>query len=276
MPTPSLNGRELASFIKQRQARQVRHLRQAHGITPKLLIITPLDASGPINAYVRYKQAYAADILVETEVAPTAETDMPGAIDQANNDPHIHGIIVQLPLNDPSQTDAIVQRISPAKDVDGLSGPQAAYTPATAQAIDWLLAGYNISLDNKQLAIIGRGRLVGAPLERLWRDRGLTVTVCDRQTPNTTEIIAASDVIVTATGQPHLITADMVKTGAVVVDAGTASEGGVIVGDVDPSLRERSDVTLTPEKGGVGPLTIAVMIDHVIQAAQATIESREE
>ena len=99
--------------------------------------------------------------------------------------------------------------------------------------------------------------------------------MCDRQTPNTTEIIAASDVIVTATGQPHLITADMVKTGAVVVDAGTASEGGVIVGDVDPSLRERSDVTLTPEKGGVGPLTIAVMIDHVIQAAQATIESRE-
>ena len=198
---------------------------------------------------------------------------MPAAIDRANNDPHIHGIIIQLPLNDPSQTDAIVRRIAPAKDVDGLSGPQAAYTPATAQAIDWLLAGYNISLDDKQLAIIGRGRLVGAPLERLWRDRGLTVTVCDRQTPNTTEIIAASDVIVTATGQPHLITADMVKTGAVVVDAGTASEGGVIVGDVDPSLRERSDVTLTPEKGGVGTLTIAVMIDHVIQAAQATVES---
>ena len=266
MPTSSLNGRELASFIKQRQARQVRHLRQAHGITPKLLIITPLDASGPINAYVRYKQAYAADILVETEVAPTAEIDMPSAIDRANNDPHIHGIIVQLPLNDPSQTDAIVQRIAPAKDVDGLSGPQAAYTPATAQAIDWLLAGYNISLDDKQLAIIGRGRLVGAPLERLWRDRGLTVTVCDRQTPNTTEVIAASDVIVTATGQPHLITADMVKAGAVVVDAGTASEGGVIVGDVDPSLRERSDVTLT----------IAVMIDHVIQAAQATVESSKK
>ena len=275
MPTPSLNGRELASFIKQRQARQVRHLRQAHGITPKLLIITPLNASGPINAYVRYKQAYAADILVETEVAPTAEANMPAAIDRANNDPHVHGIIVQLPLNDPSQTDAIVQRIAPAKDVDGLSGPHAAYTPATAQAIDWLLAGYNISLDDKQLAIIGRGRLVGAPLERLWRDRGLAVTVCDRQTPNTTEIIAASDVIVTATGQPHLITADMVKTGAVVVDAGTASEGGVIVGDVDSSVRERSDVTLTPEKGGVGPLTIAVMIDHVIQAAQATIESIE-
>ena len=276
MPTSSLNGRELASFIKQRQARQVRHLRQAHGITPKLLIITPLNASGPINAYVRYKQAYAADILVETEVAPTAEIDMPGVIDRANNDPHIHGIIVQLPLNDPSQTDAIVRRISPAKDVDGLSGPQAAYTPATAQAIDWLLAGYNISLDNKQLAIIGRGRLVGAPLERLWRDRGLTVTVCDRQTPNTTEIIAASGVIVTATGQPHLITADMVKTGVVVVDAGTASEGGVIVGDVDPSVRQRSDVILTPEKGGVGPLTIAVMVDHVIQAAQATVESSKK
>ena len=276
MPTPSLNGRELASFIKQRQARQVRHLRQAHGITPKLLIITPLNASGPINAYVRYKQAYAADILVETEVAPTAEANMPAAIDRANNDPHIHGIIVQLPLNDPSQTDAIVQRIAPAKDVDGLSGPQAAYTPATAQAIDWLLAGYNISLDDKQLTIIGRGRLVGAPLERLWRDRGLTVTVCDRQTPNTTEVIAASDVVVTATGQPHLITADMVKAGAVVVDAGTASEGGVIVGDVDPSLRERSDVTLTPEKVGVGPLTIAVMIDHVIQAAQATIGASKE
>ena len=276
MPQPSLNGKELADFIKQRQARQVRHLKQAHGVTPKLLIITPQHASGPINAYVRYKQRYAADISVETEVRSSLECDMPALIDQANHDPLIHGIIVQLPLNDPTYTDDIVSRIVPNKDVDGLTGPHAPYTPATAQAIDWLLSGYNVELTDKKIAIIGRGRLVGAPLERLWHDRGLGVTVCDRQTPNTAEIIASSDIIVTATGQPHLITADMVKSGVVIVDAGTASEDGVIVGDVDPGVRVRTDVAVTPEKGGVGPLTIAVMIDHVIQAAQATTESHTD
>lgn len=272
MPQPSLNGKELADFIKQRQSHQVRHLKQAYGITPKLLIITPQHASGPINAYVRYKQRYAADIQVATEVKPSSERDMANLVDQANNDPQIHGVIIQLPLNDPTYTDDIIKHISPNKDVDGLTGPHAPYTPATAQAIDWLLSGYNINLAGKKIAIIGRGRLVGAPLERLWRDCQLDVTVCDRQTPNTAEIIASSDIIVTATGQPHLITTDMIKPETVIVDAGTASEDGVIVGDVDPSVRSRTDVVITPEKGGVGPLTIAVMIDHVIQAAQATVK----
>lgn len=263
-----LNGKELAGFIKQRQARQVRRLRQADKIVPKLLIITAKHTSAAIDTYVRLKCAYAADILIDTEVIACSEADMPSIIAEANVDESIHGIIVQLPLEDVSKTDAIVAGIALQKDVDGLGGERASFVSATAEAIDWLLSGYNVVLDDKKIAIIGRGRLVGAPLERLWCSRGLDVTTCDEHSTNTQEVIKRSDVIVTATGKPHLIVSDMVKDKAVIVDAGTASEDGVLVGDVDDSVRERSDVTMTPDKGGVGPLTIAVMIDHVIQAAE--------
>lgn len=266
----TLNGKELAGFIKERQARQVRRLRQAEGIIPKLLIVTAQHTSTAIDTYVRLKCAYAADILIETEVRSCNETEMPKVIAEANIDVSIHGIIVQLPLEDVSKTDAIVQAIAPQKDVDGLGSERASFVSATAEAIDWLLSGYNVALHNKRIAIVGRGRLVGAPLERLWSGRGLDVTTCDEHSTDTEEVIRRSDVIVTATGRPHLITTEMVKDDAVVVDAGTASEDGLLVGDVDASVRERRDVTITPEKGGVGPLTIAVMIDHVIQAAEAS------
>lgn len=263
--TRVLNGRELADFIKERQAKQVRNLRQEHHIIPKLCIIKSEHASAVIDTYVRVKQAYAADILLEVQVVSCAQEAMPTLIEQANSDPAVYGIIVQLPLDNPEQTDTIVNLIDPAKDVDGL-GKNAAFASATAEAIDWLLTGYNVELSRKQIALLGRGRLVGAPLEKMWRERGLNVRSFDEHDTDT-DYIATSDIIVTATGVPRVLTSDLVKQKAVVVDAGTASEAGVIVGDIDDRLRERDDLTITPVKGGVGPLTVAVMFDHVIQAA---------
>lgn len=260
-----LNGLELQGFIKERQLRQVRNLRQEHKIIPKLLIIKSPSASPVIDTYVRMKTRYAEDIMVEVVVETVAEADMKDYIAQANIDSNIQGIIVQLPLKKSSQTNEICNTIDSSKDVDGL-GEGTLYPSATAQAIDWLLAGYNIELEGKHIAIVGNGKLVGSPLGRMWKHRGLLVTILDDASTNINEVLQASDVIVSATGVPRLISPEQVKQGAVVVDAGTASENDVIVGDVDPSVRERNDVTITPVKGGVGPLTYTVLFDHLIEA----------
>lgn len=261
-----LNGRELVGFIKERQAHQVRGLRQHFKVVPKLAIITTID-SPVIDLYVRLKCNYAADIAVETEVYRTTSQAAGDLLAQLNANPSVKGIIVQLPLDDPAQTDAVVNLIAPEKDVDGL-GQNAKWDSATATAINWLLAGYNVNLSGKRLALVGNGRLVGAPLLKMWRNSGLDVTVYDESTTDklATELINY-DVIVSAAGVPGLIKSEMLHPGAVVVDAGTASEGGKVVGDLDPAARQRSDLTVTPEKGGVGPLTIAALLDNVIRAS---------
>jgi methylenetetrahydrofolate dehydrogenase (NADP+) / methenyltetrahydrofolate cyclohydrolase len=271
--TKILNGSELAGYIKERQARQVRALRQASRVQPRLVIIKSKGASPVIDTYLRMKGRYGDDILIETTVLALTEGEMLPAIAQLNQDTSVHGIMVQLPLDDPSKTDEIVASIAPEKDVDGL-GPQAHFDSATAKAINWLLVGYAIDLKDKKIAIVGNGRLVGAPLAHMWRASGYDVTVLGRDTPDIGAVLRASSVIVTATGVPHLITSEMIPIGAVVVDAGTASEDGMIVGDIDETARSRSDLTITPEKGGVGPLTVAGLFDNVITAAQATVVTK--
>jgi methylenetetrahydrofolate dehydrogenase (NADP+)/methenyltetrahydrofolate cyclohydrolase len=267
--TKILDGSELAGYIKERQARQVRALRQAWQVIPKLVIIKSEGASAVIDAYVRLKKHYSKDILIETEVREVALNDMEAVIKGLNADPSVHGIIVQLPLDDPARTDEIVNFVAPEKDVDGL-GKNSQFDSATATAIAWLLAGYGVALQGKKIAIVGNGRLVGAPLARMWQASGYDVTVYDRDSDDVNEALKVSDVIVSATGVPHLITSTMVALDAVVVDAGTASEDGIIVGDIDDSLRERTDLTITPEKGGVGPLTVCALFDNVLAAARAT------
>ena len=265
-----LDGRELVGYVEERQAKQVRALRQAWHTLPKLALIVTTD-DPVIDTYVRLKQSYGEDILIEVNVHKVEQSQVSPLIDTLNTDESVHGIVVQLPLADPSETDAIVARISPEKDVDGL-GPQAKYVSATATAIDWLLAGYNVSLKDKNIAIVGQGRLVGAPLAKLWTNAGLNVATYDDTVEDLQSELRRADVIVTATGVPGLITAAMISPGKAVVDAGTASENGVIVGDLAADVRERQDLIITPEKGGVGPLTIAALFDNVITAARATIQ----
>lgn len=263
-----LNGSELAEFIAERQAHEVRALRQAHHIEPKLAIVVTVEHPA-IEVYMRMKQRYGAAMLVDVDVHRVAQADAPALIDQLNADASVHGIIVQLPLEDPSQTDAIVDLVAPAKDVDAL-GKNATLDPATPLAILWLLAGYNVELRGKAIVLVGRGKLVGAPLERMMLASGYDVTVVDRKTVDMKSVIRAADVIVTATGQPGLIESDMIKAGAVVVDAGVAGEQGKTVGDLAEDVYARTDITITPRKGGVGPLTICALFDNVIRAARAS------
>ena len=265
-----LNGNELADFVKERQARQVRALRQAWKVLPRLAIIVANDHP-VINTYIRLKKAYGEDILVEVDVHTVAQAQLSSTIKQLNNDPLVHGIVVQLPLSDPSQTDVALACFNPEKDVDGLRGFDGPYQSATATAIDWLLAGYNVPLKGREVAIVGMGRLVGAPLAELWKNSGITIKTYDDTTTDLQGSLRSAEVIVTATGVPGLITSTMVAPGAVIVDAGTASENGQIVGDVADDVRERQDVTITPKKGGVGPLTVTALFDNVITAARESI-----
>lgn len=266
-----LSGTELAGYIKERQARQVRALRQAHHVFPKIVIIKGMHATPVIDAYVRMKQRYGDDILIESIIETLADEDMSAAIAKYNDDDSVHGIIVQLPIDDPLKTDEVVDLITPEKDIDGL-GKNAVFDSATAIAINWLLAGYAIDLHAKKIALVGHGKLVGAPLARMWQRSGYDVTVVDRQHPDMAGVLRESGIIVTATGVPRLITSNIVPPGAVIIDAGTASEDGGIVGDVDPAVRERNDIKITPEKGGVGPLTIAALFDNVIRSATRVAE----
>lgn len=265
-----LNGSELAGYIKERQAKEVRALRQAWGVQPKLAIVVTIDHP-TINVYMRMKQAYGADILVDTDVHRVTQDEAPALIKKLNKDDSVHGIIVQLPLERPKETDAIVDLVAPEKDVDAL-GAKATFDPATPMAILWLLAGYNVDLAGKRVLLVGRGKLVGAPLERIFKTSGVDVHVADRSTKDLAAETLQADVIITATGSPAILFPDMVKHGAVVVDAGVAGEEGKTVGDVAPEMYERDDLTITPVKGGVGPLTVCALFENVIRAAHQKVQ----
>lgn len=257
-----LDGSELAGFMKEAQAARVRSLR-GRGVTPKLVIIR--DSDNPVIVkYVNLKKQYGEDIGVVVE--DWRGQDIASLIKKANDDLSVHGLIVQLPVTN-EHLDELLASISPEKDVDGLNPHGTVFESATATAINYLLAGYNIDLTAQEIALVGHGRLVGAPLEKMWKNSGLDVTVFD--TKSDLSELKNYSVIVSATGAPHLIKDAMVADGAVLVDAGTASEDGVLVGDVDDSIRERTDLTaITPKIGGVGPLTVTALFEHVLIAAE--------
>ncbi|MBR3230651.1 bifunctional 5,10-methylenetetrahydrofolate dehydrogenase/5,10-methenyltetrahydrofolate cyclohydrolase [Candidatus Saccharibacteria bacterium] len=255
-----LDGQELASFIKERQAHQVAGLAQP----PKLLIIR--DSDNPVIVkYVNLKIAYGQDIGVDVEdYFAQNSTDIAQKIQSANQDPTVSGIILQLPILEKSQTDALTNLIAPHKDVDGLSS-HSDFDSATATAINWLLAGHNITLDHQKIAILGQGKLVGAPLYQMFLHSGYQVDAFAAGDDLTK--LNQYDIIITATGVPGLVSDAMVKPGAILVDAGTASEHGILKGDLSNEVRSRQDLTaITPPIGGVGPLTITCLFDHVIQA----------
>ncbi len=265
-----LNGSELAGFIKERHAKQVRQLR-ASKVFPKLAIVQVKD-DPVINTYVRLKKRYGEDIDVDVDVYRSKQQGASDIIKKLNKDESVHGIIVQLPLEDTAQTEEIVNLVSPKKDVDAL-GKEAKFEPATPMAIMWLLGGFNVDLTGKHVLLIGRGKLVGAPLEKILKSSGIKTEVIGREVDDLAERTKDADVIITATGSPAILYPEMIKQGAVVVDAGVASEEGKTVGDLAPEVYKRDDLTVTPEKGGVGPLTVCALFENLIRAAQSNLKN---
>ncbi len=261
-----LNGADLVDYIKERQAKQVRALKQSDGLSPKLAIIRT-NPDPVVDSYMRLKQNYGRDIDIDVEVFNISQNDAVETIKKLNNDNSYHGIIVQIPLPDTSQTDEILNAVATNKDVDGLA-ENSKFDPATPMAINWLLAGYNVDLRGKNIVIVGHGRLVGKPLAKIWETSDLNVKIADKNTDNLKELTLSADILVCATGRPGLITQDMVSDNAVIVDAGVATDSNGLVGDVSSEVREMPNIKITPEKGGVGPLTVSALFDNVIRSAR--------
>lgn len=263
-----LNGKEIADFIKERQAHEVRRLVQSEKIQPKLAIVRT-NPDPVVDSYMRIKQGYGDDIGVKVDVHTIEQGQSLDTIARLNSDKSVHGIIVQIPLPDPSQTDEVLNAVAPDKDVDGLRKGSLFDAP-TPMAINWLLVGYNVNMVGKTIVVVGEGRLVGRPLIELWKKSGIEALSASKKTDNLSDLTRQADILVSATGVPGLITSDMVKGDAVIVDAGVATDSNGLIGDVAEDVRELPDIKITPIKGGVGPLTVCALFDNVLRAARET------
>lgn len=254
-----LNGAELAGFIEERQFHELR----SQPRTQKMVIVT--DHSSPASeAYMRIKQKYGSDVGVRVEVMEVSDSPVED-IQKLNNDPEVGGVIVQLPFREEKVSESLINELDIRKDIDGLKLKSHFHEP-TVTAILWLIAGYNIDLNGKSIAVVGNGRLVGKPLVKALDDLGHTYRVIDENASNVEGILRASDVIISGVGKPEIIKSEWIKPGTVVVDAGVASENGVLKGDVEEIARERHDISITPIKGGVGPLTVCALFDNFLRA----------
>ena len=255
-----LNGHEVAGYIQERQ------LRQVAGLSRKpCLAIVRTNNDHVTDVYLKIKQRYAEDIGASVVVHQVSEAQAPNLIDSLNKDQGIDGIIIQLPLADQSKTQEILDLVSKEKDVDGLRAGSK-FDPPTPLGILWLLSAYNIELSGKSILVIGQGRLVGLPLTKLLGSSGYKVLTADESTKDLKSICLDSDIIISAVGKSGLIRADMIKAGAVIIDSGTSSEGGAVVGDVAEDVRKLPNIAITPIKGGVGPMTVAALFENLIQA----------
>lgn len=266
-----LSGKDLAEFIKERHFQEVRVL----GFTPTLAIVMSTKADMATRTYVKStKSRYGEEIGVEVRVHEVdGDTDrVIELVTSLNADKGIHGVIVQLPFEG-VEADKVLAAVAPDKDIDGLN-PSTEFDPATPKAILWLLAGYNIDYKGKTVTVVGHGRLVGKPLAQMLEDSGAVVIRCDKQTKDLKAETLKADIIVTATGQPDLIQADMVRPGTVIIDAGTAEIDGNLVGDVDHKLYQEKSLKITPNPGGVGPLTVAALFDNLLLAATKRLPDR--
>lgn len=276
-----MDGRAVAARIQRSLEPRISALRK-QGIVPTLTIVFAASDERT-DAYIRAKQDAAARLGIAVQIhafpAGMATDELTGAltdaITDANGDPAVHGIIVQLPLPEGVDEDTILNVVAPEKDVDGLTSTNEAaldagrelFTPATPLAILQLLSTYQIPLDGTTVAVVGQGRLVGAPLAAMLRNRGAIVRTADETTPDITSVTKGADVVVVATGTPNLITPAHVDSRSILIDAGLTNVDGALVGDVSDEAKQVARLA-TPAVGGVGPVTVASLLANVVLAAE--------
>jgi len=273
-----LDGNMVASEVRQQVAVQVEQLAK-RGVKPFLATIQVGDDPAS-SSYLRGKHKAAEEVGIRSEnhhlPANTPQDKLEALIGQLNANPIVHGILVQLPLPRGLDDDRIIERIIPYKDVDGLhpinEGRLAAgkeeLVPCTPKGIIKLLSHYKIQIAKQQAVIINRTTLVGRPLANLLLNRDATITVCHSRTPNLAQITKTADVLVSAVGRENFqITPDHVKPNAVVVDVGLTRVNGKLRGDVDFDAVGRLAGFITPVPGGVGPMTVACLLENTVSAA---------
>lgn len=277
-----LSGKEFAARIKEDAARGVAALKAA-GVLPRLAVI--IVGSDPASeVYVRNKQRTCDELGIRSDhIALPAETtkeELLACIEELNVDPEVHGILVQLPL--PAQIaedeEAILSHIDPRKDVDGFHPVNVGHLvlgapglrPCTPAGCIRMLDYAGIPIEGAHAVIIGRSNIVGKPMAHLLLERNATVTICHSRTQNLAAIARTADILVAAVGRPHFVTADMVKEGATVIDVGiNRIAPKKLVGDVDFDAAAAVAGAITPVPGGVGLLTVAMLMENVVQAAKA-------
>ncbi len=293
MSAEILDGREFAAEVRSEVATTVLEMKSKHSVTPGLAVV--LVGDDPASAvYVRSKEkaAIEAGIVFRGIILPadTPQADLLGIIRELNSDPIYHGILVQLPL--PSQIDenAVIETINPEKDVDGLHpynmgllmAGRPRFSPATPAGIQQILIRSGNRPEGKHVVVCGRSNIVGKPIANMLMQRNAdanaTVTLCHTRTKDLPYITRQADILIAAVGQPLMITADMVKQGVVVIDVGvnrvedsTRKRGYRLVGDVDFKAVAEKAKAITPVPGGVGPMTIAMLLRNTVDAARRVI-----
>jgi methylenetetrahydrofolate dehydrogenase (NADP+) / methenyltetrahydrofolate cyclohydrolase len=268
-------ARDIYSALKQRVAALGRS-----GVQPGLAAVhVGEDAASKI--YVRNKVRACTEAGLHSEVHPlpgdSREDAVIARIEAINRDPRIHGILLQLPLPRHLAAERIMQSIAPHKDVDGLTWHSLgglltghpAFEPCTPAGVMVLLARAGVAIDRRHAVVVGRSAIVGKPMALMLMARGATVTVCHSRTPDLAAETRRADILVAATGRAGLVRADMVKPGAAVMDVGISrGAGGKLVGDVDFESVAAVAGWLTPVPGGIGPMTVAMLISNTVQAAE--------
>lgn len=274
-----IDGKELAKEIRKNLKKDVLELK-AKGINPKLAVI--LVGEDPASqVYVRNKSKACEKTGIEFEEyifdSQITEKELINTIEKLNKDDSVHGILVQCPLPKHINTNRALRAILPTKDVDGfhpvnvgnLSIGEDSFISCTPYGIVKMIEKYNIETEGKNAVILGRSNIVGKPLIQCMLNKNATVTVCHSKTKNIEEITKNADILIAAIGKPKFVKETMVKDGAVVIDVGiNRLEDGSIVGDVDFENVEKKASFITPVPGGVGPMTIAMLLSNVVKSAK--------
>ena len=285
MSAQIIDGKEFAANVRNQVAEHVVRLKADHGIIPGLAVV--LVGEDPASqVYVRSKGKLTVEVgmnSVEHKLdVNTSETDLLAVVDQLNNDPAIHGILVQLPLPKHLNEGLVINSIDPAKDVDGfhisnvglLGTGQSSMVPCTPLGCLMMLRDHFGSLSGLDAVVVGRSNIVGKPMAQLLLGDSCTVTIAHSRTKDLPDVVRRADIVVAAVGRPEMVPGDWIKPGAVVVDVGinriAAPERGEgkmkLVGDVDYASCAQVAGAITPVPGGVGPMTIACLLANTLTA----------
>lgn len=277
MPAKIINGKKIAGSILNRVRSKVAGMRKK-GIVPRLVVIQ-VGKDPASTIYVNRKHKTCLELGMESDIKRFPSSmkyeKLLSEIKRLNNDKKVHGILVQLPLPEHLSHKKVLETVSIAKDVDGLHPynhgrnllGKEGFLPATPRGIITLLQSTKTKLEGKNAVIIGRSNIVGKPLAIMLLNKGCTITVCHSKTKNLSEFTKDADILVSAVGKAGLIKADMVKKGAIVIDVGiNRLDDGKLVGDVDFTKVSKKAGWITPVPGGVGPMTIASLMENTVKA----------
>ena len=293
MTAQIIDGKQVAADMRAELKEKVANLKNK-GVVPGLAVV--LVGEDPASqSYVTAKEKACGEIGIYSDdnhlPADTSEEDLLALVDKFNKDPKIHGILVQLPLPKHIDEDKVLLAIDPAKDVDGFHPVnvgkmvvgQEAFLPCTPHGVIQLLMRNNVKLEGAEVVVVGRSNIVGKPVANMLIQKAptgnATVTICHTRTRNMAEHVKRADIIIAAAGRPNTVTADMVKDGAVVIDVGvnrvedaTKKRGYRLAGDVDfEAVKEKASL-ITPVPGGVGPMTITMLLYNTVQSAEKTLD----